>query len=123
MKKKILIADDETNVIKVLRDRFVHWGYEVETAPDGEEALEKVESFKPHLIILDIRMPKINGLEVLERTKKKYPKIGVLILTASQSKDTSKTCSEKGADAFMIKPFKPQSIKEKVDFYNRAKNG
>jgi len=115
MKKRILVADDETNVAKVLKDRFTHWGYEVETASDGEQALKKVESFKPHLILLDVRMPKINGIEVIERTKKKYPHIGILILTASQSKDTINICTKKGTDGFMLKPFKAEGVKNKVE--------
>ena len=115
MKKRVLVADDERNVAKVLKDRLVHWGYEVETASDGEEALRKIESFRPHLLILDVRMPKVDGLEVLDKTKKQNSHIGVLVFTASQSEDTKKTCIEKGADGFMLKPFNPQSVKEKVE--------
>ena len=115
MKKRVLIADDETTVVKILKDRFVHWGYEVETASDGEKALEKVESFKPHLLLLDLKMPKKGGMAVLVRTKKKNPQIGVLVLTASQSEDTFRTCLEKGADGYMIKPFKTKNIKEYVE--------
>jgi len=115
MKKRILVADDEGAVVKILKDRFTHWGYEVETASNGEEAIKKVESFEPHLILLDLKMPNITGLEILERTKKKYPHIGILILTASQSKGTFRTCLEKGADGYMLKPFKPENIKEYVE--------
>lgn len=115
MKKRILVADDETAVVKILKDRFSHWGYDVETASDGEETLEKVEIFKPHIILLDLKMPKLGGLEILERTKKKQPQIGILILTASQSKGTFRTCLEKGADGYMLKPFKPENIKEYVE--------
>lgn len=115
MKKKILIADDEACVVKILKDRFTHWGYLVETASDGEETLEKVESFNPHLIILDIRMPKIDGLEVLERTKSKYPQISILILTASPSRKTFKTCSEMEAAGYILKPFNPESLRERVE--------
>jgi len=115
MKKRILVADDEASVVKIIKDRFAKWGYEIETASDGEETLEKVESFMPHLLLLDLKMPKINGIEILERTKKKYPQIGILILTASQSKSTFRTCLEKGADGYMLKPFKPENIKEYVE--------
>ncbi len=115
MKKRILVADDEGAVVKILKDRFTHWGYEVETASDGEEAVKKVESFEPHLILLDLKMPNITGLEILERTKKKHPHIGILILTASQSKGTFRNCLEKGADGYMLKPFKPENIKEYVE--------
>jgi DNA-binding response OmpR family regulator len=115
MKKRILVADDETTVVKILKDRCIHWGYEVETASDGEKALVKIESFKPHLILLDLKMPKINGIAVLQKTKKKHPQIGVLVLTASQSENTFRTCLEKGADGYMLKPFKPENIKEYIE--------
>ena len=115
MKKRILVADDEINVAKVLKDRFTHWGYEVEIALDGEQTLKKVASFKPHLIVLDVRMPKVNGIEVMETTKKKYPHIGILILTASQSQNTINGCMQKGADGLILKPFTAQGIKNKVE--------
>jgi two-component system alkaline phosphatase synthesis response regulator PhoP len=115
MKKRILVADDEATVVKILKDRFANWGYEVETASDGEETLEKVENFKPHLLLLDLKMPKISGIEILDRTKKKRPQIGILILTASQSKSTFRTCLEKGADGYMLKPFKPENIRDYVE--------
>ena len=115
MKKRILVVDDEKNLAKALKSRFIHWGYEADAALTGEEALDKVETFKPHLIILDIRMPKIGGIEVLETTKKRNPNIRVLILTASQSKDTYTICMKKQADGFMLKPFELHAIKEKVE--------
>ena len=115
MRKRILIADDEASITKVLEDRFRHWGYEVETASDGEETLNKVASFRPHFVLLDVRMPKIDGIEVAERTKKESPHIGILVLTASQSEDIARVCLEKGVDGYMLKPFKPQRVKEKVE--------
>jgi two-component system alkaline phosphatase synthesis response regulator PhoP len=113
--KRVLIADDETFVVKILKDRFTHWGYLVETAFDGKETLEKVEYFNPHLIILDLKMPVLDGMKVLEETKNTYPHIGVLILTASQSEITFKTCMKKGVDGYILKPFKPETIKEQVE--------
>ena len=114
MKKRVLVADDEAYVVKVLKDRLIHWGYEVDTASDGEEALEKIECFSPRLVILDLRMPKVDGLEVLKRTKEQNPHISVLVFTASQSDDTKKTCIKWGADGFILKPFNAESVKEKV---------
>ena len=113
--KRILIADDEVFVVKVLKDRFTHWGYSVETAFDGKETLEKVKHFNPHLIVLDLKMPKLDGMEVLEETKNNYPHIGILILTASQSEITFKACLKKGVDGYILKPFKPETIKEQIE--------
>ena len=114
MKKRILIADDETSVVKVLIDRFNNWGYDVEAAYDGEETLEKVESFNPQLLILDIKMPKLGGMEVLEQTKKRYPQISIIILTASPSENTFRTCLEKGAADYILKPFNLENLRANI---------
>ena len=115
LKKRILIADDEVCVVKVLKDRFTHWGYLVKTAFDGEEALEKVDNFNPHLIVLDLKMPTLDGMKVLENTKNNYPHIRVLILTASQSEITFKTCLESGAADYILKPFHPEILRERIE--------
>ena len=113
--KRILIADDEAFVVKVLKDRFTHWGYQVETAFDGKETLEKVEYFNPHLIVLDLKMPKLDGIQVLKETKNNFPHIGVLILTASQSEITLKTCLESGVVDYILKPFNPENLRERIE--------
>ena len=113
--KRILIADDEAFVVKVLKDRFIHWGYLVETAFDGKETLEKVEYFNPHLIVLDLKMPKLDGMKVLEEAKNNYPHIGILILTASQSEITFKTCLESGVVDYILKPFNPENLRERIE--------
>ena len=115
MTKRILVADDETSVVKVLKDRFNYWGYEVEAAADGQETLEKVESYKPQLLILDLKMPKLCGMEVLEQTKKRHPHISIIILTASPSESTFKTCLEKGAVDYILKPFNPENLRETIE--------
>jgi DNA-binding response OmpR family regulator len=115
MKNRILIADDETSVVKVLIDRFNYWGYEVEAAADGQETLEKVESFNPQLLILDLKMPKLCGMEVLEQTKKRHPQISIIILTASPSESTFKTCLEKGAADYILKPFNLENLRENIE--------
>jgi CheY-like chemotaxis protein len=115
LRKRILVADDETSVVKVLIDRLNYWGYEVEAAADGQETLERLESFNPQLLILDLKMPKLGGMQVLEETNKKYPHIGVLILTASPSESTLKTCLDKGAVDYILKPFNPEKLRESVE--------
>jgi DNA-binding response OmpR family regulator len=115
MKKRILVADDEECVVKVLKDRFMYWGYVVETASDGEEALEKVASFNPQLLILDLKMPKRNGMQVLEKTRKQHPQISIIILTASPLKKTFETCLASGAVDYILKPFNPENLRERVE--------
>lgn len=115
MRKRILVADDETSVVKILIDRFNYWGYDVEAAYDGEETLEKVEYFNPHLIVLDLKMPKLDGMKILEETNNKYPHICILILTASQSEITLKTCLKKGAADYILKPFNLENLRENIE--------
>lgn len=115
MKSRILVADDEKSVVKILKDRFTHWGYEVETASDGEETVEKIKSFKPHLLLLDLKMPKISGMHVLEESKRQQFHVSILILTALQSETLLSTCLARGADGYIVKPFNPQGIKEAVE--------
>jgi len=107
MAKKILVVDDEQNIIKVLQARLEAEGYEVVTASDGEEALQKVGTEKPNLIILDIMMPKIDGFEVCRRLKRDetFQHIPVVMLTALGQAANIKEGMEKGADAYIAKPF------------------
>lgn len=80
--KRILVVDDEENIRELYRDEFVEEGYEVRLASDGIEALAAVEAFRPDLITLDVKMPGIDGIEVLRRIREKDPRVPVLLLTA-----------------------------------------
>lgn len=80
--KKILVVDDEENIRELYRDELVEQGFEVELAEDGFEALERLSAFKPDLVTLDVKMPGIDGLEVLRRIREKDVNIPVLLLTA-----------------------------------------
>jgi two-component system, response regulator, stage 0 sporulation protein F len=80
--KKILVVDDEENIRELFRDELVEQGFVVELAEDGFIALEKLASFKPDLVTLDVKMPGIDGLEVLRRIREKDVNIPVLLLTA-----------------------------------------
>lgn len=115
MKKRILIADDEKSVVKILRDRCLHWGYEVETAADGEEALKKLKRFRPHLLFLDLKMPTMSGMHVLEESRRLKLNVRILILTALQSETLVSTCLARGAHGYIVKPFNLQHIKESVE--------
>lgn len=80
--KKILVVDDEENIRELYRDELVEQGFEVNLAEDGFKALEMLSTFKPDLITLDVKMPGIDGLEVLRRIREKDVNIPVLLLTA-----------------------------------------
>lgn len=112
MGKKILVVDDEPGYVDLLRDMLVSKGYVVPTAYDGREAIAKVESEKPDLIILDIKMPKISGYEVcrLLRDDKRFKDIPVIMLTALRELEDVKTGMSLGAVSFVSKPFEQHTL-------------
>jgi len=106
--KRILVVDDNPNIVKLLEYRLKANEYEVITAHDGEEALDKVRQMKPDLMILDVVIPKIDGYKVLSilRADEQYKDIPVVMLTAhGQARDVEKGM-ELGAVSYITKPFK-----------------
>jgi DNA-binding response OmpR family regulator len=119
MPKKILVVDDETELLKALSIRLNTSGYEVITASDGQEGLEKAKSLNPDLIVLDILMPKMDGYEVCRMLKfdEKYKSIPVIMLTA-KAQDIDKAMGKKvGADDYITKPFETQDLVDKIKKY------
>ena len=119
MSKKILVIDDETELLKALTIRLKTSGYEVITAQDGQEGLEKAKSSNPDLIVLDILMPKMDGYEVCRLLKfdEKYKSIPVIMLTA-KAQDIDKTMGKKvGVDDYITKPFETQDLVDKIKKY------
>jgi DNA-binding response OmpR family regulator len=116
MGKKILIIDDEQDFIKMLELRIKSAGYEVVTACDGMDGLEKARAEKPDLIILDVMLPKMNGDEVCRMLKfdTNYRKIPIIILTARAQKKDEVRAMEAGADAYLQKPFEPNILLDKI---------
>ncbi|MBI2190812.1 MAG: response regulator [Planctomycetes bacterium] len=115
--KKILIIDDEPIIVRTLQDRLKFTGYEVFTAADGEEGLQKAVQQKPDLVLLDIMMPKLDGHQVLERMRQMEDtrEIPVIMLTArSQMEDVIKATSGGSAD-YVVKPFDLVALLEKID--------
>lgn len=80
--KRILVVDDEEHIRELYRDEFAEEGYEVGLARNGMEALAMLETFRPDLITLDVKMPGVDGIEVLRRIREKDPRVPVLLLTA-----------------------------------------
>jgi len=107
MPNKILIVDDEPFNLDLLEQELEDQGYVIERANDGAEALEKVPSFEPDVILLDYMMPKMNGLEVLKhlREDEKHKGIPVILLTAKATQEDKVRGLDGGADDYVIKPF------------------
>jgi len=110
-KKKILVVDDERSMREFLGIMLAKEGYSVTQCPDGETALRQVEEDILDLVIMDIRMPKMDGITVLERIKEIAPETIVIMITAFASTDTAVRAMKKGAYDYITKPFKIDEIK------------
>lgn len=109
-KMSILVVDDE----RIVRESFLHWfrkyGCKTEAAASGLEALEKLERYPFDLLFVDIKMPGMDGLELLERVKQQYPDAIVIIITAYGSIDTAVKAMKMGASDYLLKPFQPDQL-------------
>ena len=115
--KKILIADDEDDILEILRFNLEHEGYTVETAKNGNIALDKAKVFQPHLIILDVMMPGKNGIEVCKqlRSNSTFDQSLIVFLSAMNDDLSEVAGLESGADDYLKKPIKPKVLLSKVD--------
>ena len=112
MPKKILVVDDERHIVRLVEVTLPRAGYDVVSAYDGVEALEKIAAEKPEMIILDVMMPRMDGFEVLKelRAKAETKDIPVIMLTAkAQDADIFKGWSS-GVDSYLTKPFNPREL-------------
>ena len=112
MAKRILAADDQRHIARLVQYHLEHAGYEVELAHDGAEALEKVRSTRPDLVILDVMMPGLDGLEVLRRMKEdpETEPIPVIMLTAKSEADDALEGYDRGAQWYLSKPVDPEEL-------------
>ncbi len=101
---RVLVVDDEPDAVELLTEFLRAKGYEVSTASDGEEALRKVKEDRPHLILLDVRMPKLNGMEVLRRVREIDREVGVIMVTAVNEEETGREALKLGAFDYITKP-------------------
>jgi CheY-like chemotaxis protein len=117
MSAKILIIEDDPLMRRLYQKIFTFEKYEVDTAEDGEEGLEKVRTFKPTLILLDVMMPKMNGLQVLDKLKADpdTKKIPVIMLTNLAGQSDAETAIAKGAVKYIVKSeFEPKQVANMV---------
>jgi len=107
---KILIVDDEVNLLQSLSDVLKRKGYSVATAQNGLEALGKLKERYFNIAIVDLKMPKMGGMELLEMIKERYPQTLVVILTGYGTIKSAVDAIKKGAHSYLIKPFRPDEI-------------
>jgi two-component system alkaline phosphatase synthesis response regulator PhoP len=115
-KKKILIVDDERDIVKALMIRLKGAGYDVVTAFDGAQGVFMAHKETPDIILLDIRMPAGNGFSVVERLKHSTPTctIPVIILTGSPEKNAEERAIELGARFYIKKPYDPEELLDAI---------
>lgn len=122
-KGTVLIVEDDDSMIVALRDGFGFEGYEVYSARDGVEALRAVEKNKPDLIVLDVMLPKISGLEVCQRLRAEGNDVPIIMLTA-RGQEVDKVLGLKlGADDYVTKPFSFLELTSRVEALLRRANG
>ena len=109
-KVDILVVDDEEMMRELLEDVLALEGYTVATAEDGKAALVRVKECNPLLVISDIKMPRMNGFELLKSLKERYPNLRVIIMTGYSDDFTVKDALRLNADEYIIKPFNTQDI-------------
>ncbi len=111
---RILLADDEPNERHGLAELLATWGYEVDAVADGVEALEHLSRTFPRAVLTDIRMPRMDGLQLLERIRQQYGKLPVLVITGQGSKDAAIECLRLQASDYIEKPIKGEELKARL---------
>lgn len=113
--KKILIVDDQTGIRILLMELFGNEGYEMFQAANGKAALEVVEQDSPDLVLLDMKIPGMDGLEILRHIKATHPHIHVIMMTAYGELDIIQKAKELGALSHFTKPFDIDEMRQAVD--------
>src|SRR4029453_2751547 len=111
--RKILLVDDEPSLQKMLTHALEREGFQVQTVGDGEEALEAFKTYEPHLIVLDIMLPKLDGTEVIRRIRAQSD-VPVIMLTARDDEIDRVVGLELGADDYVTKPFAVRELVARV---------
>ncbi|MDP1417255.1 response regulator transcription factor [Peribacillus simplex] len=114
MSKKILVVDDEQSIVTLLQYNLEQAGYSVITALDGEQGLEAAVDIRPDLVVLDLMLPKMDGLEVCKQLRQQKINIPILMLTAKDDEFDKVLGLELGADDYLTKPFSPREVVARI---------
>jgi CheY-like chemotaxis protein len=123
MSPRVLVVDDDPQVLRLMRVNLELEGYDVVSAPDGEEALEAVVTERPDVVVCDVMMPGVDGLTVLRslRSNPQFSKIPFVVVSAKAQRSDVKAALDMGADTYITKPFDPQDLLDAVEhLLNRA---
>jgi DNA-binding response OmpR family regulator len=114
MALKILIADDEDDVREIIEDRLKSWGFNVVGVTTGAQALSRIASEKFDGVLLDVKMPEMTGIEVLDAVRSHDGSLPIIIITSSTSREAAIGSLAKGANEFILKPFEWEELKSKM---------
>ncbi|HCM43164.1 MAG TPA: hypothetical protein DIS66_07640 [Candidatus Omnitrophica bacterium] len=114
MVKKLLVVDDEEEICDFLKSFFEDRQFTVETAHSGVQAIEKARKFGPHVILLDIQMPEMDGLKALKILKEENPKVKVIMVTAVETQEKIEESMRLGADNYITKPLSLEYLENDV---------
>jgi len=114
-KPRILVVDDDTDGLEVLELRLTHAGYDVETADSAEKALSRLKAFDPGMIVTDVRMSGMTGLELLDKVRGAMEGVEVVVMTAHDDMETAVTAMKSGAFDFLVKPVDPKAVQALAD--------
>ncbi|MBI4523141.1 MAG: response regulator [Deltaproteobacteria bacterium] len=112
---RVLVVDDEEDILEVIQDRLEAYGFTVVTAGTGLEALKKLSTEKYDGVFMDVKMPEMDGIEALEEIRKHDKKTPVLIVTSSSTREAAIEALAKGANAYILKPFEWEELKAKIE--------
>ncbi|MFK7695080.1 response regulator transcription factor [Paenibacillus sp. HJGM_3] len=114
MKKRILVVDDEPSISMLIEFNLKLVGYEVQCVFDGEAVFDVLPQFRPDLIVLDLMLPKLDGIQVCRRLRSQGNLVPIIMLTALQDLSDKITGLDNGADDYMTKPFSPQELVSRI---------
>jgi len=113
-KYRVLLVDDDSSLLRLLSIRIAYAGYAVETVESGEQALERLPIFHPHLIITDLRMGGMDGMALFDHVHRDHPALPVLVLTAHGSETEASAAIERGVYSYMTKPYNSKVLLAQV---------
>ncbi len=119
--KKILIVEDEKKIARLLQLELEHRGFETETAYDGFEGIDKVDSFSPDVILLDVMMPEIDGIEMAKMVRERDEEVGIIMVTALDQIRNKIEGLNSGADDYVTKPFDFEELNARIESLLRRK--
>ncbi len=120
--QKVLIVEDELNARLGLAELISGWGYRTETAEDGIEALERIMSFQPSILLSDLKMPRMDGLQLLTQLREQQSKLAVIMLTAQGTVDSAVESMKRGAYDYIQKPVDPHRLRTILANASRQQN-